>query len=488
MSPALATRDATLYSPSNRKQALLAHGQRYASERQQRVRANRYFYEDHYRYLRFLIPAGARVLDLGCGIGDELAALQPSHGVGVDLSEAIVEQARARHPDMTFFAADAEDPAFVATLDGPFDYIVISEAIGFLDDIESTLAGLQPLCTRDTRLVVSYYSPLWEPLLTVAERLGLKMPQTAQNWLSTEDIASIMGLAGFEVVRREWRQLIPKHALYLGPLVNRYLAPIPVLRRLCLRNYLVARPIPETPLESPSTTIVIPCRNEKGNIEPAVQRIPPFADDIEIIFVEGGSQDGTFEEAERVRDAYPDRDIKVFKQPGKGKADAVWVGFDEARCDILMILDADLTVPPETLPKFYRALRDGKGEFINGSRLVYPLEDQSMRFLNMLANRFFAMIFSWLLNQRFTDTLCGTKVLRRTDYYRLKAGRSYFGDFDPFGDFDLIFGAAKLNLKSVDLPIRYQARTYGETQISRFRHGLLLLRMVHYAFKKLKAF
>ena len=473
---------------SAHKQAQADHVQRYAKERERWIQSNQYFYEDHYRYLRFLIPPGSSVLDLGCGIGDVLHALEPSRGVGVDLNAELVGAAAKKYPAMEFHVGDIEDKSCTEALDGPFEYVVISEAIGFLDDIETTLSSLHSLCNKDTRLVLAYYSPLWRPILGLAEHFGLKMPQSEQNWLSSEDITSLLNLADFDVVCREWRQLLPKRCLFLGPLLNRYLAPLPWVRRLCLRDYLVARPLGQQQLDSPSVTIVIPCRNEVGNIEPAIQRIPRFADDIEVIYVEGGSQDGTYAEAERVRDAYPQYDIKVLKQSGKGKADAVWLGFDEARGDILMILDADLTVPPETLPKFYRAIADGKGEFINGTRLVYPLEDESMRFLNMLANRFFALVFSWLLNQRFTDTLCGTKVLRRTDYLRIARGRAYFGNFDPFGDFDLILGAAKLNLKAIDMPIRYQARTYGETQISRFRHGLILLRMVRYAFKKLKAF
>jgi glycosyltransferase involved in cell wall biosynthesis len=236
-----------------------------------------------------------------------------------------------------------------------------------------------------------------------------------------------------------------------------------------------------------SATVVVPARNERGNIEPAIQRIPAFCDDLEVIFIEGHSKDDTLSEIKRVQAAYPERDIKVMVQPGKGKADAVFTAFDAARGDVLMILDADLTMPPEQLPKFWKAITSGKGEYINGSRLVYPMESDAMRFLNLVANKIFSYLFSWLLNQRYTDTLCGTKVMRRADYISLKAGRAYFGDFDPFGDFDLIFGAAKLNLKSVDLPIRYAARTYGETQISRFRHGLLLLRMVIFAFFKIKA-
>ncbi|MBM3395148.1 MAG: glycosyltransferase family 2 protein, partial [Betaproteobacteria bacterium] len=236
-----------------------------------------------------------------------------------------------------------------------------------------------------------------------------------------------------------------------------------------------------------SVTVVIPCRNEQGNIEAAIRRLPAFGSSQEVLFVEGNSTDGTREEIERVIRAYPGRTIRLLAQPGKGKGDAVRTGFAQATGDVLMILDADLTMPPEDLPKFYRALIGGKGEFINGCRLVYPMEQQAMRMLNLLGNKFFSLAFSWLLNQRIKDTLCGTKVLSREDYRRIADNRAYFGDFDPFGDFDLLFGASKLNLKIVEVPIRYRARSYGETNIRRFAHGWLLLKMTVYAFFKLKA-
>ena len=208
---------------------------------------------------------------------------------------------------------------------------------------------------------------------------------------------------------------------------------------------------------------------------------------MEIIFVEGHSTDGTWEEVERVKRLYSDLDIQSIRQPGEGKGDAVRAAFERAKGDVLMILDADLTVPPEDLPKFFEAIATGRGEFINGSRLIYGMEDQAMRFLNYLANHVFASVFTYLMNQKLTDTLCGTKVLKRIDYERISANREYFGDFDPFGDFDLIFGANKLNLKVIEVPIRYANREYGTTQISRFRHGLLLLKMVVFAYIKHKA-
>lgn len=470
-----------------RKRAIRDLYNRLADTRDKWLRRNRYYHEEDHRYMRFLVPEGMRVLELGCGSGDLLAALKPAHGVGVDLSDRMIERAKAMHPHLTFHVGDVEDKGLVGGVEGPFDFIILSDTIGFLDDCEGMLAALHGLCTRDTRIVISYFSRAWAPILAAAEALGLKMPQPEQNWLAMKDIEGLLDLADYDVVKREWRVLMPKRLLGLGRLVNRFVGNLPVIRSACVRNYIVARPLRNHALSNPSVTVVIPCRNERGNIEQAVQRLPRFCDDIEIIFVEGHSRDGTADEVRRAVAAHPDRDVKLLMQDGRGKGDAVRKAFAHARGDILMILDADLTVPPESLPRFYSAIVSGKGNFINGSRLVYPMERQAMRMLNLFANQAFAFIFTWLLNQRVTDTLCGTKVLSRDHYRQISANRSYFGDFDPFGDFDLIFGASKLNLKIVEIPIRYTSRRYGETQISRFRHGWLLMRMVAFAYRKLKA-
>jgi SAM-dependent methyltransferase len=439
--------------------------------------------------MQFLVPQGQRALELGCGEGQLLRSLRPSWGVGIDLSEEMIKLARRRAPEFEFHVGNAEDPELLRRIAGPFDYIILSDMIGYLEDCGATFEALQNLCTPKTRLVIAYYSRLWEPIVRLSESIGAKMPSLGQNWLSTDDTLNLLRLSGFEVVRREWRQLMPKRLFGIGILLNKLVAPLPGIRRFCLRNYVVARPVrlPEKPARSPSCTILIPCRNERGNIENAVRRLPQFSADLEILFVEGHSSDGTYEECLHVQESHPDRKIRTFKQPGKGKGDAVRLGFAQAQGDILIILDADLTVPPESMPKFYRILDEGYGEFVNGTRLVYPMSDRAMRTLNAIANRAFARIFSYLLNQRLTDTLCGSKALWRKDYERIAAGRSYFGEFDPFGDFDLIFGAAKLNLKIVEVPVRYADRTYGKTQIARFRDGWLLLRMVALAWRKLKA-
>jgi SAM-dependent methyltransferase len=470
------------------KLAVFENAEQVAEQRESWIERNKAYYRDDRRYLRFIIPEGARVLDLGCGTGSLLSALKPSRGVGVDFSPAMIEKAKAAYQDLEFILGDIEDPCTIASIDGEFDFIVLSDTIGSLEDIEQTLRGLYPLCSASTRLVIAYFSPLWEPLINLASKIGWRMPQPEVSLISPIDFLNIMDLTEFEPIRMETRQLVPYNLFGIGRLVNRFVAPLPGIRRLCLRTYLVARSLKAQKPAELSTTILIPCRNERGNIERAIEEMPRFGGRQEIIFVEGNSRDNTYEECLRVKKAHEGVwDIKVLRQDGKGKGDAIRKGFDNASGDVLMILDADLTVPPAVLPKFYRAIASGKGEFINGTRLVYPMEHKAMRRLNHIANRTFAKVFSYLLNQRFTDTLCGTKVLTRTAYRQIVAGRRYFGDFDPFGDFDLIFGAAKLNLKVIEVPIRYMARTYGETQISRFRHGLLLLRMVVLAWWKLKA-
>jgi SAM-dependent methyltransferase len=475
--------------PANpRKRQLMEEIDASLDEQERWRKFNAAYHEDDFKFMRFLIPSGKRVLELGCGTGDLLAALEPAYGVGVDFSAMTLGRAKQLHPGLDFVRGDVEDPATLAGIEGPFDYIVIADTIGMFDDIDGTLKLVHHLCAPSTRIIISYYSHLWEPILKLAEALGLRRKQSKINFIATTDFLNLMDLADFEVISAEQRQLLPQRWFGLGPFINRFIAPLPGIRKLCLRTYLVGRPVRQFPDRKFSVSIVIPCRNERGNIESAILRMPKFASDQEILFVEGNSSDGTFEECARVRDAYKNQwDIKVLKQDGKGKGDAVRKGFAAATGDVLMILDADLTMPPEALPKYHAVIESGKAEFVNGTRLIYPMENEAMRPLNFIANRCFAYLFSYLVNTRLTDTLCGTKVLLRKDYEVLAKERAYFGNFDPFGDFDLIFGAAKQNLKIIETPIHYKARTFGETQISRFRDGWLLLKMVWFAYRKLKA-
>ena len=431
-------------------------------------------------YYNLLIPAGSSVLEIGCGSGELLARLRAGRKVGVDLSARQLDAARRRLPEASFHA----QPGELLELDERFDIIVISDTLNLAADVQRLLERLHAVSHAQTRLIVNFQNTLWRPLLTLARWLGLKAPQPQNSWLASSDVFNLLRLAGWRPVCRHGRILVPFRALGLGTFINRWFAPF--LQWFCLTVFFVARR-EKTDANSPlKVSVVIPARNEAGNIPAAVTRTPEMGAGTEIIFVEGNSTDNTWAEIQRVAAANPQRRIKTLQQTGRGKGDAVRAGFDAAEGDVLMILDADLTMPPEELPKFYDVIASGRAEFANGVRLVYPMDERAMQFLNLCANKAFGLIFTWLLGQPVKDTLCGTKVLSREHYDRIARNRSYFGDFDPFGDFDLLFGAAKLNLKIADVPIRYRERTYGTTNIHRWRHGVLLLRMVWFAARKLK--
>jgi hypothetical protein len=359
-----------------------------------------------------------------------------------------------------------------------FDYIILSDLTGFLFDIRLVFERLRAVCHPGTRIVLNWYSRAWQPILVAAEKLGLKYPQPLLNWTTVEDVENLLYLTNFEVVQKRAHILFPKRLPFLTRFANRYLAHLPVFRWFCLTNWVVARPL-HLKLEKarPTVSIVCPCRNEAGNIQQIVDRLPALGEHTELIFVEGHSRDDTLDTCRRVAAATPGKEISVLVQEGRGKGDAVRLGFSRAKGDIVMILDADVSVAPEDLEHFYEALVSGKGEFVNGCRLVYTMDPKAMRFLNLIGNRFFALLLSKLIGQPIKDSLCGTKVLWRSKYEELARGRAYFGEVDPFGDFDLLFGAAKLNLKIIEMPIRYRERIYGSTNISRFRDGWLLLRM-----------
>jgi SAM-dependent methyltransferase len=442
----------------------------------------RYYRQRLIDFYRFLIPSGMRVLELGCGHGDLLAALKPAYGVGIDLSPTMIERARQKYPQFDFHVADAH----TVTLHQTFDYVICSDLINDLWDVQQVFENIPSLCKPSTRLIVNAYSRLWEIPRRIAEFLRLAKPQLSQNWLTAGDIASLMYLADFEVVRTSSEITWPIRTPGLSTMFNRYLGKLWPFSLLAITNFLVARLKPQPKPEGQTVSVIVPARNEAGNIRQILDRVPEMGAGTELIFVEGHSSDGTFEKIQEEVRSHARERVRLFQQTGTGKGDAVRLGFAHASGDVLMILDADLTVPPEDLPRFYEAWRSGKAEFVNGVRLVYPMEDKAMRFFNLAGNKFFSLVFSWLLSQTIKDTLCGTKVLGREQYGVIAANRSYFGELDPFGDFDLIFGAAKCNLKMLDLPVRYRERKYGETNIQRWKHGWLLIRMVVLAMKRIK--
>jgi SAM-dependent methyltransferase len=465
---------------------LRAHFDWVAAHNSRARHAQRDFHAQLLALYRHHIPEGSRVLEVGCGKGDLLASLRPSRGLGVDFSPRMLADARARHAasGLEFREGDAEGLA----INESFDHIVLDYLTGYVGDIQSLLQSLQAAAHTRTRLHLTTLNTLWRWPLRWTEGAGAVMPQPPSNWLSHHDLINLLELAGWEVVAFERVQLFPYEWPLVSDFLNSVLVRLPGFRHFGVTLWITARPRRAVePAGGVSCSVIVPARNESGNIRPALERIPVLGRRTEVIFVEGHSRDDTWETIQREVAAYRGPHlVRALRQPGKGKWDAVRTGFAAAQGDVLVIQDADLTAPPEDLPKFYAALASGAAEFVNGSRLVYPMEKRAMRFLNLLGNKFFALALSFVLSQPVKDSLCGTKMLLRSDYERLLRRIAALGDFDPFGDFNLLFGSALLDLKIRDLPVRYKDRTYGETNISRFTHGWLLLRMTAFALWRVK--
>ena len=493
-----------------RRRAVAAAFDRHADRRVTWKRRATYYHTTLSNLCRQYVPPQGRVLELGCNTGDLLASLEPALGVGVDISRRSLAVARARYPQLHFVEGDAQAVPF----DAPWDTIILADTLGYVDDVWQTLRSVHAAATPDTQVIIISHNFVWRPVLTLAENVGLKMPVGLANWLGTPDIENLLRLTHFDVAEHGQAMLSPVRL----PLAGAWLddaADRSLLRHLALVLYWVLRPRPRPRPRPLSCSVIVPCRNEAGNVAACVERVPSMGTHTELVFVDGASTDGTPEliREQMVRhrgrkdivliDQVPRDDIAPLDDTpdlspsaseetppdlmlALGKGDAVRKGFAAAKGDVLMILDADLTVPPEELPKFYLGIAEGVADFINGSRLVYPLEDEAMRSANLVGNKAFSLIFTWLLGQRIKDTLCGTKVLRKEAYERLAAGRAYFGDFDPFGDFDLLFGAARLGLSLIEVPIRYRRRSYGASKVRVLSHGVLLAHMSLIGFRRLK--
>ncbi len=436
-----------------------------------------------HRLYGFLIPPGQRVLELGCGDGSLLAAVKPAFGVGIDFSVAAVAKAKREHPELLFVQADAHALPFQTQ----FDVIILSDLINDLWDVQRVFQILAKYSHSRTRILLNSYSRLWQIPLNWAEMLGLKNRTLEQNWFTVEDVQNLYKLTDYEQIKNEAEILLPINFPLLSALANQILVRVWPFSLLALTNFLVARPLkPAHPRSNhPSVSIIIPARNEAGNINKIFEGLPRLSNATELIFVEGHSKDDTFQRIEQAISEHPQQKATLLKQKGIGKADAVWEGFAAAQNEILVILDADLSVDPQDLVRFIDAAIENKGEFINGSRLVYPMENRAMQFANLVGNKLFSSLYSWLLSQPIKDTLCGTKVIWREDYALLRQNRP-LGGIDPFGDFDLLLGAARLNLKIIDIPIRYHERAYGTTNISRWKHGWQLLIITLNAAREMK--
>lgn len=433
-----------------------------------------------HRY-NLLISSDSRVLEIGCGEGELLSQINAKIRIGIDLSQKQVERGRKLHPELDLREGAGES---LQIEDGPFDVIIISDTLNEAADVEALLRRMHGVSHRGTRLIINIYNTLWDPFLAMARSLGIASPRPASSWLSRQDVINLCALADWEIFKSFGQILLPVPLGFLSGFLNRWVAPLATWA--CLSIFLVGRKRTPVRRDPKCVSVVVPARNEAGSIAQTIERVPRLGEETELIFIEGHSKDNTWEVISALPNTFANGRIVKMRQTGKGKGNAVIEAFRAATGDIITILDADLTMPPEELPKYIEVLASGKADCANGVRLVYPMDREAMRFANLCANKGFSLIFSWLLGQPVKDTLCGTKTLWKEDYEKIDRNRSYFGDFDPFGDFDLLFGADKQNLKIMDVPIRYKERFYGETNIQRWRSGVILSRMVIFAARRLK--
>ncbi|MHC4309737.1 MAG: class I SAM-dependent methyltransferase [Planctomycetota bacterium] len=270
---------------------------------------NTYYYKWLDKIYKFVVRPNSRVLHIGCECGDLLAAVQPSYGVGIDADPAAVELAKKRFPHLKFHTMDPHE----LNLDEKFDYVLICNSLGRWHDIQQVLERVHPLTTESTRIVITYYNYLWEWILRMGSFFRIRRPLAYQNWLPPQDIANLLTLTNFDVIRTDSFLLIPKRIPPLTILCNYFLSLLPGIRFFNLVNLFVARPAPTTRQEKDlSVSVIVPCRNERGNIEDVVTRVPKMGRETEIIFVDGNSTDGTPDEIERHIKEHPERKIRLI--------------------------------------------------------------------------------------------------------------------------------------------------------------------------------
>ena len=451
-----------------------------------------YCYNRIKKLLRHLIPINCNVLEIGCGVGQNLISLNPKYGIGIDFSEKIINRAREiypekEYPNITFKKMNAIN---CSQLNKKFDYIILPLIMTELIDILTFMNELKKLCNPDTRIIFLSFNNRWEPILKIGSKVGFCQKHPVQNWMSKSDYQMFFELSGFQKIKDGFELLCPVKIPFFSDAFNRIGSILPFLRSFSMIYFGVLRSKEESAIakNKVSVSVVVPCKNEEENIDELVKRIPTMGSKTEVIFVDDKSSDLTSNKIKKhILKNDSSNIIKLVSGPGKGKGAACRAGFAKAENDIFIILDADMTVMPESLQSFIDALLEKRGEFINGSRLVYPIEGEAMRFLNILGNKMFAILFSFLLSQPIKDTLCGTKAIWRKDYGKILEGRKYFGSVDIWGDYDWIFGANRHNLKIIEMPVHYRKRVAGETKMNhRFTNAWIMLKMCRIAFWKTK--
>jgi ubiquinone/menaquinone biosynthesis C-methylase UbiE len=438
-------------------------------------RKNAYYNSNIKSFLKMAVRPDSRVLEIGCATGENLASTRPSAGVGIDINPKMIKIAKEKFPQHTFIQSSIEDFQHPEK----FDYIIMIDLVDHAYDIIDIFEGIYKFCHPTTKIIITAINPWWEPVLSFMQKIRAKIPEGPHNFIEKRNLSKIIELLDFSVNYFGYMLLFPIYIPILSFLANRIGTRIWGINKLSFVQYAVLRPLSRNrnDLEM-GCSVVIPCYNEAGNIEEAVRRIPKMGRETEIIIVDDGSTDQTADIARRLMKGYPN--LKFIQHgSNKGKGFAVKQGFDSSAQEILMILDADMSVAPEELPRFFAPLNKGICDFVNGTRMIYPMEKQAMRFLNLLGNKIFSLIMTFIVGQHLTDTLCGTKALYKKNYRCIKMG------LDRWGDFDLLFGAAKSGNRIAEVPIHYMSRKTGESKMKTLKHGLHLAGACFRGFKEL---
>jgi SAM-dependent methyltransferase len=427
----------------------------------------RKFYSFHRGIADFyasIIPEGMAVLEVGCATGGLLNLLKPREGVGIDISSAMIGLAKNKYPHLSFFCASLSDFASY----GPFDYIVLSNLLDYSDDLMDLFRLLKPRLAPHTKIIITTVNPLWQPIIWFLERSGLKERDPLRNFITNRDVINILNILDYETIEYGYRLPVPFYIPFFSGLLNRLISRLPVLNNLCLLQYIVARD--RQPYRCSSCSVIVPCFNEEKNIQACLNSLPEFGAETEIIVVDDGSTDATADRVREIASVMPSVRL-ISYAPNRGKGYALQVGFKECRGDVVIILDADMSVSPREAPRFFAPIAEGKAEFVNGTRMIYPIEKRAMSFLRFAGNKFFGIVMSILMGQRNTDVLCGTKSFLRRYLPYIRMGRCRWGDFD------LLLGAAKLKMKMVEMPVHYNARVAGKSKMRLLRDSLHFLKV-----------
>ena len=431
-------------------------------------RRNNWEYHDRIRrFYQQIIPRGSRVLEIGCARGDLIASVEPSYGLGIDISGNMVEEAKRKYPDLDFRQGEIE--ALPPRTD--FDYIILSNLVDYIEDLYLFFYRLKDWTNDNTKIVITNFNPLWAPVVRMQAKLWLRVPEAQRNFVTLLDICNILDVLGYDVSESGYRLISPLYIPLVSFFLNKLVPRLYAINNLSSTQYVVCRrKQAASKRDALSCTVVVPCHNEEGNVEECVKRIPTVGRATEIIIVDDGSTDKTYDIAQRL--SREDPRVRMIRfDKNRGKANAVKAGFDNATGDVLVILDADMAVMPEEIPKFFNTIADGRAEFVNGTRMVYPIEKEAMKFANYIGNKIFGIVLSVIVGQRNTDTLCGTKGLLKRHWQHIDMkGHGW-------GDFDLLYGAARLKLKMVEMPVRYKKRMSGRSKMKALRHGLGMLKI-----------